>query len=103
MKLNHRVSAGLLSVVLGLGVAACAHDRSMSEIGSDAAISTKVKAALLGDPDVAGTRITVETLRGTVQLSGFAKSAREAQRAVDLARRVEGVERVIDKTTIAPS
>jgi len=102
MKISNRLSAGLLAAFLGIAAAGCAHDRSLGEVSSDAAISTKVKAALLGDPDVAGTSITVETLRGTVQLSGFAKSAREAQRAVDLARRVEGVNRVIDNTTIAP-
>src|SRR5687767_15915323 len=81
MKLNNRLSAGVLAAFLGIAAAGCAHDRSLGEVGSDAAISTKVKAALLGDPDVAGTSITVETLRGTVQLSGFAKSAQAAQRS----------------------
>lgn len=103
MKFNHRLSAGVLSAFLGLAVAGCAHDRSVGQIGSDVAITTKVKAALLGDPDVAGTRINVETLRGTVQLSGFAKSAQEARRAADLARGVEGATQVIDNTNIAPS
>lgn len=93
---------GVLSAVLVVTAAGCAHDRTVGDVASDTAISTQVKAALLGDPDVSGTSINVETLRGTVQLSGFAKSAQEAQRAADLARRVSGVKQVINKTTIAP-
>lgn len=102
MKNAGKLKAGVLSAFLALGVAGCAHDRSLGEVASDTAITTKVKAALLGDPDVAGTSINVETLNGTVQLSGFAKSPQEARRAVDLAQRVGGVKQVINKTTVAP-
>jgi len=38
--------------------------------------------------------ISVETLRGTVQLSGFAKSAAERSQAEALASRVKGVKSV---------
>ena len=58
---------------------------------SDTAISAKVKTALLGDPDVKGTDVQVETFRGTVQLSGFVDSPQSAARAADIARRVDGV------------
>lgn len=61
---------------------------------SDTAISTKVKTALLGDPDVKGTNVNVETFRGTVQLSGFVDSPQSAARAADIARRVDGVREV---------
>lgn len=66
----------------------------------DAAITTKVKAALIGAPDVSGTAISVETYRGNVQLSGFVDSAVKAQRAVELASRVEGVSEVTDKMSV---
>lgn len=102
MTLTNRFLAGLVSAFLALTVVGCAHDRTVGTAASDVAITTKVKAALLGDPDVAGTTINVETLRGVVQLSGFPKSAAMAQRAVDLAQRVDGVDRVINKMTITP-
>lgn len=102
MTSTHKLSAAVLSAFLALGTAGCATDRGVRDVASDTVITTKVKAALIGDPDVAGTRINVETLNGTVQLSGFAKSAQEAQRAMDLARRVDGVKNVINKTSVAP-
>ena len=54
----------------------------------------------LGAPDVSGTAITVEVRNGQVQLSGFVKSKAEAQRAIELTQRVEGVRNVINKMTI---
>jgi osmotically-inducible protein OsmY len=39
-------------------------------------------------------RISVETLNGTVQLSGFADSEVERQRAIDVARAVPDVKQV---------
>jgi osmotically-inducible protein OsmY len=38
--------------------------------------------------------INVETYKGTVQLSGFANSASEMSRAVEIARSVKGVKSV---------
>ncbi len=68
----------------------------------DAALTTKVKAALLTDSNVSSLAINVDTLRGQVQLSGFVKSQEQARRAVDLAQRVDGVKDVINKMTVQP-
>jgi osmotically-inducible protein OsmY len=46
--------------------------------------------------------ISVETLKGTVQLSGFAKSAAERNRAGDLARGTPGVKAVKNDIVIRP-
>lgn len=94
---------GMLAVFLALAALGCAHDTSIGQKVDDTVITSKVKAALLADPDVSGTAIQVETLRGDVQLSGFVKSPLQAQRALDLARRVEGVNRVINRMTITTS
>ena len=85
----------LAATVFTLG--ACSTDPTQRKVGvavADTAISAKVKAALLGDPDVKGTDVSVETFRGTVQLSGFVDTPESARRAADLARRVEGVREV---------
>lgn len=66
----------------------------------DSVVTTKVKSALLADPDVKGFEIKVETRKGEVQLSGFVDSQTQIDRAVDLARRVDGVTRVENKMTL---
>ena len=48
----------------------------------------------MNDPQVSGLAINVETFKGTVQLSGFANSVDERQRAEELAGSVEGVQSV---------
>ena len=48
------------------------------------------------------TAIKVNTLNGTVQLSGFAKSAEEKDRAVSDARSVNGVRDVHDSILVRP-
>jgi osmotically-inducible protein OsmY len=57
-------------------------------------ITTKVKTALLADPDVSGLAIEVETFKDVVQLSGFVDTKEQAQKAVEIARNVEGVRSV---------
>jgi hyperosmotically inducible protein len=93
----------LVAIFLALAALGCAHDTSFGQKTDDTVITSKVKAALLADPDVPGTAIQVETLRGQVQLSGFVKSTTQALRAMDLARRVDGVNRVLNKMTVTPS
>lgn len=80
-----------------VALTACASsptDRTIGAAIEDTAISARVKAALAGDPDVKGRDVQVETYRGTVQLSGFVDSAENVRRAVDVARRVDGVREV---------
>ncbi|WP_449467797.1 BON domain-containing protein [Stenotrophomonas humi] len=67
--------------------------------GSDAWITTKVKADLLATKDVPGMDLKVETVNGVVSLSGHVGTQDEADRAVAVARGIEGVTRV-DSTGI---
>ncbi|MGE5386871.1 MAG: BON domain-containing protein [Betaproteobacteria bacterium] len=57
----------------------------------DSAVTAKVKARFAEDQQVSALRINVETLKGTVQLSGFAATEAEKARAAQLARGVAGV------------
>jgi hyperosmotically inducible periplasmic protein len=96
MNLPSSFKATLASLVF-LAVSACTTspgDRTVGAAIDDAAISTRVKAALAGDPDVKARDVQVETYRGTVQLSGFVDSPENARRASDVARRVDGVREV---------
>lgn len=86
-----------LLVFLAIGMAGCAGTRTSESTGEyvdDAAITTKVKAALLADKQVSALDIKVKTFKGVVQLSGFVSSRLEAQRAEQIARGVNDVQAV---------
>ncbi len=57
----------------------------------DTVVTTKVKSALVNDQHMKGLTIMVETRKGTVQLSGFADTQEQMDRAVTVAKSVEGV------------
>jgi hyperosmotically inducible protein len=89
------VAATLLGLaVVASGCAGTATTKSTGDVIDDATIATKVKAKLVEDPIVKAMNIQVETFKGTVQLSGFASSQAEADRAVQLARDTSGVRSV---------
>lgn len=72
----------------------CASTRTQESTGQffdDTAITTKVKAAIFEEPTLKSLEINVETFKGRVQLSGFVTSEANIQKAVEVARRVEGV------------
>lgn len=81
-------------------------DASIGTAIDDSVITTKVKSALFADPDVKSFEIKVETRKGDVQLSGFVDRQIHVDRALDIARRVEGVKSVENHMTVkgaAPS
>lgn len=67
---------------------------SMTARSNDTLLTSKVKASLLDAGDVHGNQIKVVTERSVVYLMGIV-SEREAARAVDLARGVSGVAKVV--------
>lgn len=75
-------------------LAACAVTSGQSTVGQyvdDATITTRVKARFAENERVSAMRLGVETLNGTVQLSGFATSQAEKNEAGALARAVPDV------------
>lgn len=95
--MKHVAATLALSGLLGFTAVGCAVTRDQSTVGEfvdDAAITTRVKAKFAEDPTVSMMSINVETLKGTVQLSGFAKSTAERSRAGEIARATPGVSSV---------
>lgn len=87
----------ILAFALCALLAGCAGTDQRESVGEyidDTVMTSRVKAALLNDPAVSGLSVNVETYKGTVQLSGFVKTAPERNRAVQLAREVKGVRQV---------
>ena len=83
------VSIGLITALLGC--AATQKHESTGQYVDDAAITAKVKAAILGDPTLKVLQINVETYKGVVQLSGFVDSQQSVGKAGDVVGAVPGV------------
>lgn len=73
------------------GCAATGTHKSTGEYIDDAAVTAKVKSALIADNTVSAFDVEVETYKGHVQLSGFVDTDAQRQRAEQLARGVAGV------------
>lgn len=83
----------------------CAVTRGQETVGAyvdDTAITTAVKSRYVSNKDVDASSISVETLNGTVMLSGFAKNTLEKTTAETIARSVNGVKMVKNEITIRP-
>jgi len=93
MRLSNRFVTFIFAILLAslLGCAATSTKEGTGEYFDDTAITTKVKAAIFNEPSLKSTEISVETFKGTVQLSGFVSSRADINKAVELARGVKGV------------
>ena len=97
--------AAAVVAVITLTAAGCAVTRGQETVGAyvdDTAITTAVKAHFLENKQVDGTSIRVETLNGTVMLSGFAKSMNEKSTAESIARNTNGVKMVKNEIAVRP-
>lgn len=104
MKIRHSITA-TAAAVIALTAAGCAVTRGQETVGAyldDAGITTQVKSRLYENKEVAGSSISVETLNGTVMLSGFAKSSNEKTTAETVARGVPGVKSVKNEIAVRP-
>jgi hyperosmotically inducible periplasmic protein len=87
----------IMGLTLAINLTSCAATGTNASTGQyidDSAISAKIKAKFLNDPVVSGLSISVETHKGMVQLSGFAKTNSEIKQAERLVRETEGVQAV---------
>jgi len=102
MNIRTTLAAAVTAVAL-LTTAGCAVTRGQETVGAyvdDAAITTSVKARFVENKEVDASSIKVETLNGTVMLSGFAKSSTEKNTAETIAMKVKGVKMVKNELAI---
>jgi len=107
MKSTKYIRALALALVAGatLVTSGCAVIRGQETVGAyvdDASITTAVKAKFVEDKTVDAGAIKVETLNGTVALSGFAKSTAEKAKAEYIARNTKGVREVRNNLAVRP-
>jgi len=104
MKLRHLSIIALSALVLATA-SGCAVVRGQSTVGAfvdDTAITLAVRARFVESEAVNAGAIGVETLNGTVMLSGFATSRAERVAAEGLAWRVAGVQQVKNQIVVRP-
>ena len=108
MSFRHNLAATVAIAAASAGLLAasgCAVTRGQETVGAyvdDAAITTAVKGRFIDNKDVDATSIKVETLNGTVMLSGFAKSEKERATAESITRNVNGVKSVKNEIAVRP-
>lgn len=104
MNTRYFLAATLTALTLA-ATTGCAVTRGQESVGAyvdDTAITTAVKARFVDNREVDASSIRVETLNGTVMLSGFAKSENERSTAESIARKVNGVKSVKNEIAVRP-
>lgn len=119
-----RAWPALLAGALALALAACEQQSAPEQVGKDiaravenardqaaqagktlddAAVTAKVKSALVVEPDLKSLTISVDTTAGVVTLRGTADSAESRARAEQIAMNVEGVRSVTNEIVVIKS
>ena len=102
MFMRTTLAAAVAAIAL-IAMPGCAVTRGQESVGAyvdDSAITTAVKARFVEAKEVDASAISVETLNGTVMLSGFAKNSTEKASAETLTWKVNGVKAVKNQITV---
>lgn len=109
-KMNTYKLAALVAMIGTLGIGGitggCASSQNHDSTGQyvdDTGITTRVKAALLRDDSVKSFEISVKTMKGVVQLSGFVDNADQKASAGHDAAGCEGVTDVQNDLIVKPA
>ena len=106
MNTKRSVTLAVLAAALLAGGVACAPTSTRQGAGEyvdDAAVTARVKTALIQEPGVSANAINVETYRGVVSLSGFVDSEEVARKAVSAAQKAGGVRSVKNDMRVKPA
>ena len=104
MNIRTTLAIAITAVVM-LTATGCAVQRGQETVGAyvdDTGITTLVKARFVENKQVDAASISVETMKGTVMLSGFAKNSTEKATAESIARGVKGVVGVRNDIVVRP-
>jgi len=101
--LGTSLALALLLSLVGAQAAMTAADKSekVEQYVDDVAITTAVKAKLAADKIKTLVRVSVDTIKGVVTLTGTVESADQKKHAEEVARGVKGVSKVVNNLQIA--
>ena len=94
---------GVKSVVDELRIpepAAATSGVEIVDVATDAGVTTAVKTKFLADPTIAGLKIDVDTKNHVVTLTGVVPTEVDKTHTVEVARKTNGVDSVVDNLTI---
>ncbi len=91
----------LLSLVGAQAAMTVDKSEKVEQFVDDAAITTAVKAKLAADKIKTLVRVSVDTIKGVVTLTGTVESANQKKHAQEVARGVKGVSKVVNSLQIA--
>jgi hyperosmotically inducible periplasmic protein len=97
------LAISMSTAVLVCGVTGCAgnrYEQSTGEHIDDRATSMRVRHALGEDPQYKYSMVDVKTFKGVTQLSGFVDTRDQKKRAVEIAKRTEGVREVQNNISV---
>ncbi len=94
------ISVSVIAILISTGCAVTRDQETMGAYVDDSVITSSIKTRFFEDKTVDGSAITVETLNGTVLLSGFVKSTNQKQNAESIAIKVKGVKVVKNQLEI---
>jgi hyperosmotically inducible protein len=106
MKPQRSIVLAMLAAAMLAGGVACAPTSTRQGAGEyvdDAAVTARVKTALIKEPGIKANEINVETYRGVVSLSGFVDSPDAAEKALSAAQKVGGVRQVNNDMRVKPA
>ena len=104
VKHQQKVRGALFYTIAAIMLSACAAlmgRETACEYTNDAEITDTINSKILQDSELKAYQIHVETFRQHVQLSGFVGTLREAERAIHIAKAVEGAKDVKNNLTVS--
>lgn len=94
------------SMFAAMALVACSsspNERSAGEVFDDTSVLAKTKAALVNDPDIHGSSIDVDVLRGQVTLTGVVRSEAERKKVLETVWGIKGVRSVQTDLKVKPA
>lgn len=97
-----RMAASLVVVLIAATLVGCATttQRSAGQVMDDTGIALSVKARLVAEKVAYLTRVNVKVLNAVVYLEGTVDTAEERQRIEELARRADGIRRIVNEIAV---
>ena len=101
-KLAYALSVALMASISLPMSTVMAGERTAGEVVDDMSIAAQTKTKLAADPVTDAIKIDVEVDKSHVQLNGFVDTEEERQRALEIARNLEGVDSVKNNLQLQP-
>jgi osmotically-inducible protein OsmY len=95
-------SLAVLPAILTTGCCAGAHNQSSWRYQTDRGVQAQIKAGVEGDPAVSATGVSVTSINGRVQMTGYVPNEEAKERAWQIAAGIPGV-RALSSGLVVPT